>query len=119
MVDKYATDPDFCNVMSTIALDHMWFKMAIFSMALKAYKGDPPQEPILDDSPEFEGPKELLQPKHIIRHEDMVLHNGKVLCKYLIKFKNYHFDNAKLMQEPQVKDNMSMVATYNELHKMP
>ncbi|MCO5551732.1 hypothetical protein L7F22_005236 [Adiantum nelumboides] len=44
---------------------------------LKAYKGDPPQEPILDDPPEFEGPEEILQPEHIIRHEDKVLRNGK------------------------------------------
>ncbi|MCO5575828.1 hypothetical protein L7F22_029633 [Adiantum nelumboides] len=61
---------------------------------LKAYKGDPPQEPILDDPLEFEGHEQILQPKHIIRHEDKVLHNGKVLCKYLIKFKNYPFEDA-------------------------
>ncbi|MCO5581212.1 hypothetical protein L7F22_035090 [Adiantum nelumboides] len=85
---------------------------------LKAYKGDPPQEPILDDPSEFEGPEEILQPEHIIRHEDKVLRNGKVLRKYLIKFKNYPFEDAKWMQEPQLKDNMSMVATYNEMHKM-
>ncbi|MCO5566900.1 hypothetical protein L7F22_020583 [Adiantum nelumboides] len=86
---------------------------------LKSYKGDPPQEPILDDPPEFEGPEEILQSEHIIWHEDKVLRNGKVLCKYLIKFKNYPFEDAKWMQEPQLKDNMSMVATYNEMHKMP
>ncbi|MCO5597260.1 hypothetical protein L7F22_051336 [Adiantum nelumboides] len=43
---------------------------------LKAYKGDPPQEPVLDDPPKIEGPEEILQPKHIIRHEDKVLHNA-------------------------------------------
>ncbi|MCO5569514.1 hypothetical protein L7F22_023227 [Adiantum nelumboides] len=86
---------------------------------LKAYKGDLPQEPILDDPLEFEGTEEIFQPEHIIRHEDKVLRNGKVLCKYLIKFKKYPFEDAKWMQEPQLKDNMSMVATYNEIHKMP
>ncbi|MCO5586308.1 hypothetical protein L7F22_040247 [Adiantum nelumboides] len=44
---------------------------------LKAYKGDPPQEPVMDDPSEFEGPEEILQPEHIIRHEDKVLRNGK------------------------------------------
>ncbi|MCO5608021.1 hypothetical protein L7F22_062224 [Adiantum nelumboides] len=86
---------------------------------LKAYKGDPPQEPVLDDPPKFEGPEEILQPEHIIRHEDKVLRNGKILRKYLIKFKNSPFEDAKWMQEPQLKDNISMVATYNEMHKMP
>ncbi|MCO5562835.1 hypothetical protein L7F22_016470 [Adiantum nelumboides] len=41
--------------------------------------GDPPQEPVLDDPPKFEGPEEILQPEHIIRHEDKVLRNGKRL----------------------------------------
>ncbi|MCO5612886.1 hypothetical protein L7F22_067158 [Adiantum nelumboides] len=76
---------------------HNAFHVKLF----KAYKGDPPQEPILDDPPEFEGPEEILQPEHIIRHEDKVLRNGKVLRKYLIKLKNYPFEDAKWMQEPQ------------------
>ncbi|MCO5601033.1 hypothetical protein L7F22_055150 [Adiantum nelumboides] len=50
-------------------------KSAFHVSLLKAYKGDPPQEPVLDDPPEFEGPEEILQPKHIIRHEDKVLRN--------------------------------------------
>ena len=31
--------------------------------------------------------EELLQPEAILRHEDEILQNGKVLRKYLIKFK--------------------------------
>ncbi|MCO5556977.1 hypothetical protein L7F22_010532 [Adiantum nelumboides] len=46
---------------------------------LKAYKGDPPQEPILDDPPKFEGHEEILQPEHIIRHEAKVLRNGSIV----------------------------------------
>ncbi|MCO5588889.1 hypothetical protein L7F22_042850 [Adiantum nelumboides] len=103
-----------------LKLPSHWPVHSAFHVSLpKAYKGDPPQEPILDDPSEFERLKEILQPEHIIRHEDKVLRNGKVLCKYLIKFKNYPFEDAKWMQEPQLKDNMSMVATYNEMHKMP
>ncbi|MCO5554099.1 hypothetical protein L7F22_007625 [Adiantum nelumboides] len=57
--------------------------------------GDPPQEPVLDEPPEFEGPEEILQPEHIIRHEDKVLRNGKkkwmrttlplILCSFNLK----------------------------------
>ncbi|MCO5607411.1 hypothetical protein L7F22_061607 [Adiantum nelumboides] len=46
---------------------------------LNAFTGDPPQEPVLDDPPEFEGPEEILQPEYIIRHEDKVLRNGKLM----------------------------------------
>ncbi|MCO5552100.1 hypothetical protein L7F22_005610 [Adiantum nelumboides] len=33
---------------------------------LKAYKGDPPQESVLDDPPKFKGLEEILQPEQII-----------------------------------------------------
>ncbi|MCO5578903.1 hypothetical protein L7F22_032752 [Adiantum nelumboides] len=49
---------------------------------LKAYKGDPPQEPVLDDPPEFEGLIEILQPEQIIRHEDELLRNVKKHSSY-------------------------------------
>ncbi|MCO5554163.1 hypothetical protein L7F22_007689 [Adiantum nelumboides] len=48
---------------------------AFYVSLLKAYKGDPPQEQILDDPPELEGPEAILQPENIIRHEDKILHN--------------------------------------------
>ena len=38
--------------------------------------------------------EELLQPKATLLHEDKILQNGKVLRKYLIKFKNYSFHDA-------------------------
>ena len=41
--------------------------------------------------------EEVLQPEVILRHVDKILRNGKLLCKYLIKFKNYYFDDAKWM----------------------
>ena len=45
-------------------------------------------EPLEEEPPEFDELEELLQPEAILRYEDKVLCNGKVLRKYLIKFKN-------------------------------
>ena len=59
---------------------------------LKPFKGTPPTEPLEEEPPEFDELEELLQLEAILRHEDKVLRNGEVLRKYLIKFKNYSFD---------------------------
>ena len=47
------------------------------------------------------------------RHEDKVLRNGKTIRRYLIKFKDYHFEDAKQMQRVQLKDNLNLVNAYN------
>ena len=52
----------------------------------------PFSEPLEEEPPEFDELEELLQLEAILRHEDKVLRNGEVLRKYLIKFKNYSFD---------------------------
>ena len=72
-------------------------------------------EPLEEEPPEFDELEELLQPEAILWHEDKILRNGKVLRKYLIKFKNYSFDDAKWMREPQLKDSMALVHEYNAI----
>ena len=62
--------------------------------------------------------EELLQPEAILRHEDEILRNGKVLHKYLIKFKKYSFDDAKWMMEPQLKASLALVNEYNAIHRI-
>ena len=71
-------------------------------------------EPITENPPDFENEEEILQPEVILRHEDTLLRNGKVLRKYLVKFKNYSYDDARWMQESQLKDSMALVHGYNE-----
>ncbi|WP_129259429.1 hypothetical protein [Enterobacter cloacae complex sp. GF14B] len=80
---------------------------------LKPYKGEPPSEPIIEDPPEFEDQEEVLQPKAILWHEDKVLRHGKIIQRYLIKFKNYPFEDARWMQGIQLKDSMNLVNAYN------
>ncbi|RYA55013.1 hypothetical protein DD599_26435 [Enterobacter cloacae complex sp. CH23B] len=51
--------------------------------------------------------------KAILRHEDKVLRHGKIIRQYLIKFKNYPFEDARWMQGIQLKDSMNLVNAYN------
>ncbi|MCO5579929.1 hypothetical protein L7F22_033796 [Adiantum nelumboides] len=69
---------------------------------------------IMEDPPEVEGQEEVLQPESVLRHEDKVLRNGKIIRLYLIKFKNYPFEEAKWMQGTQLKDSLHLVNAYND-----
>ena len=75
-------------------------------------------EPLEEEPLEFDELEEILQVEAILWHEDKILRNGKVLRKYLIKFKNYSFDDDKWMMEPQLKDSMALVHEYNAIHPM-
>ena len=79
---------------------------------LKPYKGEPPKDPVAREPPEFEGQEEILQSKSILRHEDKLLRSRKVIRRYLIKFKNYPFEDARWMQGIQLKDNAALVQDY-------
>ena len=94
--------------------NHWLIHNAFHVSLLKPYKGEPPQEIVIEDPPEFEGQEEVLQPETILRHEDKVLRNGKIIRRYLIKFKNYPFEDAKWMQGIQLKDNMNLVKAYDD-----
>ena len=62
-------------------LIHNAFHVSLF----KQFKGGPPKEPIIKDPPEIDGIEEVLQLESILQHEDKVLQNGKVICRYLVK----------------------------------
>ena len=81
---------------------HWQIHNAVHVSLLKPYKGPPPTEPIQEDPPDFDQEEEILQPKIILRHEDKLLRNGKILRNYLVIFKNYPFEDARWMQEPQL-----------------
>ncbi|MCO5574657.1 hypothetical protein L7F22_028447 [Adiantum nelumboides] len=68
----------------------------------------------MEDPPEVEGQEEVLQPESVLRHEDKVLRNGEIIRRYLIKFKNYPFEDAKWMQGTRLKDSLHLVNAYND-----
>lgn len=81
---------------------HWQIHNALHVSLLKPLKGVLPTKLIDEDPLEFDELEEILQLEAILRHKDKLLRNGKVLCKYLIKFKNYHFDDSKWMMDPQL-----------------
>ncbi|MCO5611851.1 hypothetical protein L7F22_066110 [Adiantum nelumboides] len=68
---------------------------------LKPFKGDPPTEPVQEEPPLFDDKEEVLQLKEILRHEENILCSGKVIRRYLVKFKHYSNEDSKWMQETQ------------------
>ncbi|MCO5594117.1 hypothetical protein L7F22_048138 [Adiantum nelumboides] len=93
---------------------HWLIHNAFHVSLLKPYKGEPPKEAIMEDPPEVEGQEEALQPESVLRHEDKVLRNDKIIRRYLINFKNYPFEDAKWMQGTQLKDSLHLVNAYND-----
>ncbi|MCO5562388.1 hypothetical protein L7F22_016015 [Adiantum nelumboides] len=91
--------------------NHWLIHNAFHVSLLKPYKGS---EAIMEDSPEVEDQEEVLQSESILRHEDKVLRHGKTIRRYLIKFKNYPFEDARWMQGIQLKDSMHLVNAYND-----
>ena len=79
---------------------------------LKHYKGEPPTEPILEDPPDIDHDEEILQPKVILRHEEKLPRSGKTLRKYLVKFKNYPYEDARWMQETQLQNSPALLESY-------
>ena len=85
---------------------------------LKPFKGDPPTEPIHEEPPLFDELEEVLEPEEILQHEDNTLRSGKIICRYLVKFKHYTNDDSKWMQEPQLKDVLPLLQDYKSFHKL-
>lgn len=59
--------------------------------------------------PDFDEHEAILWPDKILRHEDNMLRSGKVICYYLIRFRNYPLEDAQWMSEPQSKDHLVML----------
>ena len=73
-------------------------------------------DPIHKDPLEFDEVEEIIQPKIIIQHEDNLLQICKVLHKYLVKFKNYSFDDAQWMIKSHLKDHGLLFENYKNTH---
>ena len=52
--------------------------------------------------------------KSILWLEDKLLRSGKVIKRYLLKFKNYSFKDARWTQDIHLKNNIALVEDYNQ-----
>ena len=80
----------------------------------KPYTGESPQESITEESSEFEDQEEIIQWENFLWYANKVLQNGKAIQRYLIKLKNYPFEDARWIQGTQFKDNTNLVNDYND-----
>ena len=69
-------------------------------------------EPIEEDPPKFEEQQEILHHEVILRHKDNLLRSGKILRRYLVKFRNYPYEDARWMQDSQLKDSHDILQEY-------
>ena len=78
------------DVSFRLALPAHWKIHNAFHVSLlKTYVGEPPKDPISEDSAEVDELEEVLQPEKIISHQDRKLRGGKNSTEVLVKFKNY------------------------------
>ena len=85
---------------------------------LKPFKGDPPTKSTHEEPPLFDELEEVLEPEEILRHEDNTLRSGKIIHRYLVKFKHYSNDDSKWMQDSRLKDVLPLLHDYKSLHKL-
>ncbi|MCO5610884.1 hypothetical protein L7F22_065126 [Adiantum nelumboides] len=98
--------------------DHWHIHNAFHASLLKPYKGTPLAAPIEEDPPEFDEMEEILRPEKILKHEDKVLRTGKILRRYLVKFANYPDEDARWMQEPQLKESLALLQEYKAMYNL-
>ena len=102
-----------------LKLPPTWYIHNAFHVSLlKPFKGTPPTEPVEDDPPKFDEQEEILKFEIILRHEENLLRSGKTLRQYLVKFRNYPPEDARWMQESQLKDSMDILNEYKLLYEL-
>ena len=85
---------------------------------LKLHKGEPPSQPIQEEPPEFDEQEEILVPEEILQHEDNTLRSGKVIRRYLVRFKHYPVEDSQWMQETQLQGYSSLLNSYKQLYSL-
>ena len=94
-----------------------WHIYNVFHDSLrKPYKGTPLAPPIREKPPKFSEMEEILGLEKILKHEDKVLRTCKILRQYLVKFSNYPNEDARWMQEPQIKESLALLKEYKTMY---
>ncbi|KAH7420642.1 hypothetical protein KP509_13G015400 [Ceratopteris richardii] len=78
---------------------------------LRPFVGDVPKDTRQEEQPEVEELDEILVPEQILAHKDQKV-KGKVVIRYLVKFKNYSPMNAKWMEEVELEASPHLLQLY-------
>ncbi|KAH7445295.1 hypothetical protein KP509_01G001400 [Ceratopteris richardii] len=81
---------------------------------LRPFVGNVPEDMPLDDQPEVEELDEILIPEQIVVHKERKV-KGKVVRRYLVKFRNYSPMDAKWMEEEELADFPQILQLYKEV----
>ena len=98
--------------------DHWHIHNAFHASLLKPFHGNLPSATIEEDPPDFDELEEILRPEKILKHEDKVLRTGKIIRRYLVKFANHPNEDARWMQEPQLKNDASLLEEYKTMYDL-
>ncbi|MCO5581498.1 hypothetical protein L7F22_035383 [Adiantum nelumboides] len=84
---------------------------------LRPFVGDVPENMVPKKQPEVEEVDEIIVPKQILAHKDRKV-KGKVVRRYLVKFKNYSPMDAKWMEEAELVDSPQLLQLYLEAFQL-
>ena len=68
------------------------------------YKGNPPATTIEEEPTDFEAIEEILR----LKNEYKALRTRKILRQYFVNFANSLVEDARWMQDPQLKDSLAL-----------
>ncbi|MCO5580421.1 hypothetical protein L7F22_034287 [Adiantum nelumboides] len=75
--------------------------------------GELPDQPEDNPQPEVDELDEVLQPEQILAHKERC-QGGRLVRRYLVKFKNYSAMDSKWMEEADLADTPQILELYLE-----
>ncbi|MCO5579302.1 hypothetical protein L7F22_033156 [Adiantum nelumboides] len=102
------------DVFYRLSLPASWKIHNAFHVSLlRQFVGELPNQPEDSPQPEVDELDEVLQPEQILAHKER-RQGGRMVRKYLVKFKNYSAMDSKWMEEADLADTPQILELYLE-----
>ncbi|MCO5557684.1 hypothetical protein L7F22_011254 [Adiantum nelumboides] len=106
------------DVATRLKLPEGWKIHNAFHVSLlRPFVGNVPKNMVPEEHPEVEELDEILVTEQILAHKDGKV-KGKVVRRYLVKFKNYPPMDAKWMEEAELVDSPELLQLYLEAFQL-